>query len=111
MLTGRSGEDFAKGHFLLSVVLDKGGKLTGPKYLYVCFDPWQGGGGGGGRGSKCTAAHGGRMEEKAFTSIGAAQNCIWKQCEIAHGAEVALFNHLPVPPLLIRFCRTLSRAP
>lgn len=28
MLAGRSGEDFAKCHFLLSVTLDQGGKLT-----------------------------------------------------------------------------------
>lgn len=28
MLTGRSGEDFAKAHFLISATLDKGGKLT-----------------------------------------------------------------------------------
>jgi hypothetical protein len=28
MLTGRSGEDFAKGHFMVSCVLDQGGKLT-----------------------------------------------------------------------------------
>ena len=28
MLTGRSGEDFAKAHFVMSCVLDQGGKLT-----------------------------------------------------------------------------------
>jgi hypothetical protein len=28
MLTGRSGEDFAKAHFVISATLDQGGKLT-----------------------------------------------------------------------------------
>jgi hypothetical protein len=28
MLTGRSGEDFAKAHFVVSITLDQGGKLT-----------------------------------------------------------------------------------
>jgi hypothetical protein len=28
MITGASGEDFAKAHFVVSIVLDKGGKLT-----------------------------------------------------------------------------------